>query len=407
MTEFTGERVVPGQVNDDLWAEHLARYAYAGRLAGGKRVLDAGCGTGYGAVQLALKAASVAAIDLARDALDYAARHSTAPSISYVQASVTALPFTDRSFDLITAFEVIEHLTDWKGLLREARRALAPQGAFVVSTPNRAYYAESRGLEGPNPYHVHEFEFAEFQAALREFFPHVAIVFQNRVEAFAFQGAPSQRPCAVEIGSTAGGADSAHFFVAVCAIESLPPLEPFVYVPRAANMLREREQHIRLLEGELVQAKRWLEQAIADHAALQRAHEEQTEHLAEQNRWAMGLQEQLSAAQTRIVSLQQELETVAAGYARKVAELEQENREKTEWAIDIEKRLTLDLKARAQQLAETVDRLDAAEQTVIERTQWAQRLEAELAELRAVLAMIRDSRWVRMGRTVGLGPRVD
>ena len=51
--EFTGERVIPGQVDADLLNEHLARYAFAARLARGKRVLDAGCGAGYGAAELA------------------------------------------------------------------------------------------------------------------------------------------------------------------------------------------------------------------------------------------------------------------------------------------------------------------------------------------------------------------
>jgi hypothetical protein len=42
LVEFTGERVIPGHVNDDLWSEHMARYAFARRYAEGKRVLDAG-----------------------------------------------------------------------------------------------------------------------------------------------------------------------------------------------------------------------------------------------------------------------------------------------------------------------------------------------------------------------------
>ena len=414
MTEFTGERVIPGQVNNDLWAEHIARYAYARRLATGKRVLDAGCGTGYGTLALAQSARCSTGIDVSQEAIDYAVQHSIAANVRYARGSATALPFAPVSFDLVTAFEVIEHLPDWRNLLSEARRVLTPSGVLLVSTPNRLYYAETREREGPNPYHVHEFEFAEFQSALREFFPHVSIQFQNRVDAFAFFGAPAQQPSGVQIEATAGGAEAAHFFIGVCAVGSLPELAPFVYVPRAANVLREREQHIKLLEHELSQNQRWLDKSIADLSALQKEHEAQTEHLAQQNRWAIELENQLRSTQSRIAQLQEELATeqrnsaaVAAGYARKVGELEEENREKTDWALETERRLMADLAAREKQLADTVRLLDSAEQTVVERTQWAQRLEAEIGQLRTMLAMIRESRWIKMGRTVGLGPRVD
>jgi len=47
LAEFTGERVIPGQVDADLLNEHLARYAFAARLSRRKQVLDAGCGAGY------------------------------------------------------------------------------------------------------------------------------------------------------------------------------------------------------------------------------------------------------------------------------------------------------------------------------------------------------------------------
>ncbi len=413
MREFTGERVIPGQVNDDLWAEHVARYAFASGFATGKRVLDAGCGTGYGAAALAPKARSVAGVDISAQAVDYALANAGAGNVSYLRASATALPFTPGAFDLITAFEVIEHLQDWRELLSEARRVLAPGGVFLVSTPNRLYYAESRRLDGPNPYHVHEFEFGEFKAALGEYFSTVTVLLQDRVEAFAFHGTAGNPPL-VQIDATSEAPETAHFFVAVCANGPLSEIQPFVYVPRAANVLREREHHIRLLDQELAQSKLWLEQSLAEHHTLQQAHEEQTAHLAEQNRWAMELEEQLRAAQARIVELQDEAianqkaaEAVAAGYAAKVAELEEENRQKTAWAIEIETRLTEDLALRARRLAETVQLLDAAEQTVIERTEWAQSLDKELNQIRSHLAMIRQSRWIKAGRTVGLGPRLD
>ncbi len=406
MSEFTGERVIPGQVNDDLWAEHVARYAFASRVAEGRRALDAGCGTGYGVEALARRAASVTGVDSAEEAVHYARAHSHAGNVRYLQASATVLPFAAAAFDLITAFEVIEHLPDWRDLLSETRRVLAPSGLFLVSTPNRLYYAESRRLDGPNPYHVHEFEFAEFQTALAQFFSNVVILYQNRIEAFAFHGRVNQQP-AVQVDAITDDPESAHFFLAVCSNGPLPDIQPFIYVPRAANLLREREHHIRLLDQELAQSKLWLDQNLAEHQALQQAHEEQTLHLAEQNRWAMELEQQLNAAQTRIVELQEEAVAIAAGYKGKVAELEQENRHKTEWAIDLETRLTADLAARAQQLTQTVQLLDEAEQTVVERTEWARRLETELTQLQAQFAMLRQSRWIKVGRTVGLGPRLD
>jgi len=61
------ERFVPESMSEELLAaEHLVRYEWAGGLAQGRRVLDAGCGTGYGAEMLAAAgAASVIGVDVA------------------------------------------------------------------------------------------------------------------------------------------------------------------------------------------------------------------------------------------------------------------------------------------------------------------------------------------------------
>ncbi len=268
MSEFTGERVVPGEVNDDLWAEHISRYAFASRFAPGARALDLGCGTGYGAALLAEQAVNVMGIDVAPEAIRYARSHYPIARLHLAQASASCIPFANASFDLITAFEVIEHLADWRSLLSEARRVLRPNGVFLVSTPNKAYYTESRGAEGPNPFHEHEFEADEFQAALTEFFPRAAILLQNRVHAFAFYPHGQEVPFDARIGGWRGTPEDAHFLLGVCSIDATPDLRGLIYVPQASNVLREREHHIESLRRELKAAREERDAVMREHAEL-------------------------------------------------------------------------------------------------------------------------------------------
>src|SRR4051812_20160464 len=86
LAEFTGERVIPGQVDVDLLNEHLARYTFAARLARGKRVLDAGCGAGYGAAELAHVAQAVMGIDCPQEAVGFARENYRLPNLQFEQA---------------------------------------------------------------------------------------------------------------------------------------------------------------------------------------------------------------------------------------------------------------------------------------------------------------------------------
>src|SRR5437868_14116481 len=101
LAEFTGERVIPGQVDPDLMNEHLARYAFAARLARGKRVLDAGCGAGYGSAELAATAEMVIGVDCAPEALDFARANYGSPNLRFDEGSCESLPYGDASFDLV------------------------------------------------------------------------------------------------------------------------------------------------------------------------------------------------------------------------------------------------------------------------------------------------------------------
>src|SRR6266704_3073623 len=110
LAEFTGERVIPGQVDADLLNEHMARYAFAARLSRRKQVLDAGCGAGYGSAELARAAAGVLGIDKSAEAVAFARAEYPAPKLRFEEADCLTLPVGDGSIDLVVAFEVIEHL---------------------------------------------------------------------------------------------------------------------------------------------------------------------------------------------------------------------------------------------------------------------------------------------------------
>ena len=113
------------------------------------------------------------------------------------------------------------------------------------------------------------------------------------------------------------------------------------------------------------------------------------------------------ALQDEFAHEQASAQETAAGYENKVRELERDVEERTAWARDTERRFTADLEAKCTELAEAVRLLGAAETTVEERTRWAQALDAKLQAASVQLAMIRSSRWVKMGRVVGLGPKLD
>jgi SAM-dependent methyltransferase len=407
LAEFTGERLIPGQVDIDLLNEHMARYTFAARLARGKRVLDAGCGAGYGSAELAVVAESVVGIDCSADAVDFAREHYRTPNLRFEQGSCTVLPHRAGCFDLVVAFEVIEHLEDWRGFLNEVRRVLADSGQFIVSTPNKLYYTESRGAEGANPFHVHEFEFEEFRDDLRAVFPYVTLFLENHVEGVTFQ--PHEPGTTVEVRVDAGepAPGDSHFFVAVCAHRPQLGNPTFVYVPRAANVLRERERHIALLEQELGVKNQWLLDAQAEHAALLEKFREQKEALERSNRWAQQMVHELEDSHARIVALQEEMEReqaaalkMADDFSAKIRDLERDIRAKTQWALDVE----ADVKKQTADLVRAVEALHHTEKELDERTRWALSLQEEARRLGDQLALVRASRWVRLGRKAGFGP---
>jgi SAM-dependent methyltransferase len=143
------------------WGEHRSRYRLAQEHVAGATVLDIACGTGFGIEMLAdAGARRTVGVDLEYDALVAAGRSFAGPRRFFVTADGTALPFQDGSFDLVTSFETLEHVSEGEPFVAELHRVLAPGGLLVLSTPNRAY-TEMNGHQCENPFHLREYERSE------------------------------------------------------------------------------------------------------------------------------------------------------------------------------------------------------------------------------------------------------
>lgn len=96
------------------------------------RALDVGGASGGFARGLSRYAETVHAIDLDRRQLGDA---EIAGRARLVQGDACALPMRDRSYDLVTLFDVLEHVEDEQRVLGEVRRVLRPGGLTVLSVP--------------------------------------------------------------------------------------------------------------------------------------------------------------------------------------------------------------------------------------------------------------------------------
>jgi ubiquinone/menaquinone biosynthesis C-methylase UbiE len=141
-TVFAGS--IPALYNRYLGPLIFEPYAsdLAARVASApaERVLETACGTGVLTRALAASlpgAATIIATDLNQPMLDFAAATPGVERIQWRQADALALPFPDRSFDVVACQFGAMFFPDKVTGYREARRVLRPDGRFVFSVWDR------------------------------------------------------------------------------------------------------------------------------------------------------------------------------------------------------------------------------------------------------------------------------
>ena len=138
----------------DCWERraHIERYRWACMVCTGMRVLDFGCGVGYGSEMLARADNFVVGADTSKEALGLAMeRRGEVPSLYF---GVPRISEATKTFDACVAFEVLEHLPDPGEFIRTV-----PARHLIVSVPIRP-------TVGENPHHKHDFTAESFEALL-------------------------------------------------------------------------------------------------------------------------------------------------------------------------------------------------------------------------------------------------
>jgi len=138
-------------VDEDLWAslyqylsfgDHALRYLFARQFCKGAKVLDWGCGYGFGAALLSSVCSQYVGVDVLKRQIDWATR-CIAPKYSFssfYESRDFFRLFATHQFDVVLLFEVIEHVDNPLQLLSEVKEQLKRDGGILfVSTPNGAF----------------------------------------------------------------------------------------------------------------------------------------------------------------------------------------------------------------------------------------------------------------------------
>ena len=123
----------------DTAVAHFGRDARSRTPLAGLSAVDIGCGAGLMTEPLARMGAAATGIDAAPENIAAAAAHAAAVglTIDYRATSVEALAASGTRFDIVTCFEVIEHVANRDSFFGALASLLAPGGVALFSTPNR------------------------------------------------------------------------------------------------------------------------------------------------------------------------------------------------------------------------------------------------------------------------------
>jgi glycosyltransferase involved in cell wall biosynthesis/2-polyprenyl-3-methyl-5-hydroxy-6-metoxy-1,4-benzoquinol methylase len=302
---FMQERYVPGTWSKIAEYEHMPRYQLALPFCKGKDVLDFGSGTGYGSALLSTVAASVTGVDIDPPAIEWARNTHRRANLQFDLRDDFAEGIPAGKFDVITCFEMIEHVAEAEQVraITSFARLLKPDGVLLISTPNPEVTAQY----GVNPYHLREMTRSEFSDLLKTQFAYTEITDQTVLSSVAITRAgaehwSSMTPMFLESSSSA----LPLAFIGRCSQASLSESDNLVIFDRGSDVIHAYLQSAQQ-ENELKFKNYQLSELSAALSAQRRAAEEALLNarsaLDESQLYAAQLQNSLRLVKARADSL--------------------------------------------------------------------------------------------------------
>ena len=383
--QYDGERFLPEVCGGEMAIEHYQRYRFARLLVRDRTVLDAACGEGYGSSMLAEAAAAVTGMDIDEEVIRRAAGKYTDSHLSYVAASVDAMPFAASSFDVVVSFETIEHIkeTQQELFLNEIVRVLKTDGILIMSTPNKAVYTDY--VESENRFHVKEFYAEEYLSFLHRWFQHVEVYCQYPATGYFLTKEEEE----VHFCKSKTAKEKSRYVIAVCSNKALPPesehgglhcFDDSMYYFMNARLHR--------MEREMAKTKK--------EAVLFESQQEKAIQL--QKSYVQHLEKDLAALKRYTAKLEQEKEEYGA-YARHLEQdiekqkqviwdLREENEERKVYTKHLER-----------DIEEQKQMISALREENEERRAYTEHLERDIEEQKQVIAALRGENEERRGYT--------
>lgn len=140
-------------------------------LRRGQNILDIGAGDGRLTYLLRKLVEEVVGLESQSMPIKFAKlmfKVREVPDIPFVQADAVSLPFKEGSFDVITLFDVIEHIPPESllELFREMKRVLRGHGKVAITTPNKHSLRNRLWGHRSNPKHYQEYDVTELKGVL-------------------------------------------------------------------------------------------------------------------------------------------------------------------------------------------------------------------------------------------------